>query len=217
MKVNASSRATAIVWPGGGSPRPRVPPARMGRATPRIASTSAFLDTKAEEDRLAGVILNKVGSERHRRLTATAVETLGLPVLGALPRDPGVALPEKPSRPRPSIEPGAGGSPRSSPAFPCENPLLGPGGAEHDRERAIRPEDRLQLRRRCGRWRGWTGGSRASRQSTTRTRQGSRSPGIAEARPLVRVSTTDYGVFLGRVSSRRRHRPRSPRTRARQG
>ncbi|RBP02442.1 cobyrinic acid a,c-diamide synthase [Roseiarcus fermentans] len=44
---------------------------------------------------IAGVILNKVGSERHRRLTATAIEAIGLPVLGALPRDPKIALPER--------------------------------------------------------------------------------------------------------------------------
>jgi cobyrinic acid a,c-diamide synthase len=44
---------------------------------------------------VAGVILNKVGSERHRRLAATAIEAIGLPVLGALPRDPTIALPER--------------------------------------------------------------------------------------------------------------------------
>ncbi len=44
---------------------------------------------------IAGVILNKVGSERHRRLAATAIEAIGLPVLGALPRDPAIALPER--------------------------------------------------------------------------------------------------------------------------
>jgi cobyrinic acid a,c-diamide synthase len=44
---------------------------------------------------VAGVVLNKVGSERHRRLTAGAIEALGLPVLGALPRQPDIALPER--------------------------------------------------------------------------------------------------------------------------
>ncbi len=44
---------------------------------------------------IAGVILNRVGSERHRRLAATAIEAIGVPVLGALPRDPTVALPER--------------------------------------------------------------------------------------------------------------------------
>ncbi len=45
--------------------------------------------------RLAGVILNRVGSERHRRLVADAVARLGVPVLGALPRDPTLVLPER--------------------------------------------------------------------------------------------------------------------------
>src|SRR5271157_4322178 len=41
---------------------------------------------------VAGVILNRVGSERHRRL---AVEALGIPVVGALPRSDKLALPER--------------------------------------------------------------------------------------------------------------------------
>ena len=45
--------------------------------------------------RVAGVVLNKVGSERHRRLAAEAIEALGLPVLGALPRNTEIALPER--------------------------------------------------------------------------------------------------------------------------
>ena len=45
--------------------------------------------------RLAGVVLNRVGSERHRRLVATALAERGLPVLGALPRAPDAALPER--------------------------------------------------------------------------------------------------------------------------
>src|SRR5208283_5742696 len=36
---------------------------------------------------IAGVVVNRVGSERHRRLVAQAVEALGIPVAGALPRD----------------------------------------------------------------------------------------------------------------------------------
>ncbi len=45
--------------------------------------------------KLAGVVLNKVGSERHRQLAAEAIEALGLPVFGALPREADVALPER--------------------------------------------------------------------------------------------------------------------------
>jgi cobyrinic acid a,c-diamide synthase len=45
--------------------------------------------------RIAGVVLNRLGSERHRRLAGDAVEALGLPVVGAILRDPAVVLPER--------------------------------------------------------------------------------------------------------------------------
>ncbi|ODN69838.1 cobyrinate a,c-diamide synthase [Methylobrevis pamukkalensis] len=44
---------------------------------------------------LAGVVLNRTGSERHIRLARTAIEALGSPVFGALPRDTSLALPER--------------------------------------------------------------------------------------------------------------------------
>jgi len=45
--------------------------------------------------RIAGVILNRVGSERHRALVAGAIAALAMPVLGALPRDAALTLPER--------------------------------------------------------------------------------------------------------------------------
>jgi cobyrinic acid a,c-diamide synthase len=45
--------------------------------------------------RLAGVVVNRVGSERHRRLVVEAIETLGVPVVGALPREAAIVLPER--------------------------------------------------------------------------------------------------------------------------
>jgi cobyrinic acid a,c-diamide synthase len=45
--------------------------------------------------RIAGVILNKVASERHRRLVAQGMAKIGLPVLGALPREASLILPER--------------------------------------------------------------------------------------------------------------------------
>jgi cobyrinic acid a,c-diamide synthase len=45
--------------------------------------------------RIAGVVLNRVGSERHRRLASDAVAALGIPVLGALPRHADLSLPER--------------------------------------------------------------------------------------------------------------------------
>jgi cobyrinic acid a,c-diamide synthase len=44
---------------------------------------------------IAGVILNRVGSERHRMLVADAIAALGIPVVGAVPRDEQLALPER--------------------------------------------------------------------------------------------------------------------------
>jgi cobyrinic acid a,c-diamide synthase len=45
--------------------------------------------------RIAGVVLNRVGSERHRRLITDAIATVGIPVVGAIPRDATLALPER--------------------------------------------------------------------------------------------------------------------------
>lgn len=45
--------------------------------------------------RIAGVILNKVGSERHRVLVADALQAIGMPVVGAIPREAAIALPER--------------------------------------------------------------------------------------------------------------------------
>ncbi len=45
--------------------------------------------------RIAGAILNRAGSERHRALVGEAIAATGVPVLGALPRDASLALPER--------------------------------------------------------------------------------------------------------------------------
>ena len=47
------------------------------------------------ELRVAGVILNRVGSDHHEQLLREAIEPLGVPVLGALRRDERVATPER--------------------------------------------------------------------------------------------------------------------------
>ena len=44
---------------------------------------------------VAGVIVNRVGSERHRRLVVDAIEATGVPVVGVLPRNDKIALPER--------------------------------------------------------------------------------------------------------------------------
>jgi cobyrinic acid a,c-diamide synthase len=61
-------------------------------------SAAALVRGFAEHDpavRVAGVILNRVGSERHRMLVAGAIAALDIPVLGALPREAALALPER--------------------------------------------------------------------------------------------------------------------------
>ncbi len=45
--------------------------------------------------RIAGVVLNRVGSERHRALVENAIDAVGIPVLGAVPRDAALAMPER--------------------------------------------------------------------------------------------------------------------------
>jgi cobyrinic acid a,c-diamide synthase len=45
--------------------------------------------------RIGGVILNRVASERHRTLVAAAIAALDIRVLGALPREAALALPER--------------------------------------------------------------------------------------------------------------------------
>lgn len=45
--------------------------------------------------RIAGVVLNKVASPRHRAQASEAIAALGMPVLGALPREAAVTLPER--------------------------------------------------------------------------------------------------------------------------
>ena len=45
--------------------------------------------------RLAGVILNQIGSDRHERLARQAIEDLGIPVFGALRRNTDLSVPER--------------------------------------------------------------------------------------------------------------------------
>jgi cobyrinic acid a,c-diamide synthase len=57
-----------------------------------VAAGFAAFDPKV---RLGGVVLNKLGSDRHRTLIADALAPLGIPVLGAIPRDETLVLPER--------------------------------------------------------------------------------------------------------------------------
>ncbi len=59
------------------------------------AAVAHGLDTYRPGVRVGGVILNRVASPRHRDGIEAALATLGLPVLGAIPRDPAITLPER--------------------------------------------------------------------------------------------------------------------------
>ncbi|MBV1701051.1 MAG: cobyrinate a,c-diamide synthase [Hyphomicrobiales bacterium] len=45
--------------------------------------------------KIAGVVLNQVASPRHLRLASAAIEAMGVPVLGAMPRSQSIRLPER--------------------------------------------------------------------------------------------------------------------------
>jgi cobyrinic acid a,c-diamide synthase len=66
--------------------------ARQAQSTAAIVRGFAMHDPAV---RIAGVILNRTASERHRGLIAEAVSACGFPVFGALPRDTTLALPER--------------------------------------------------------------------------------------------------------------------------
>ena len=58
------------------------------------ALVSGFRDFRRDV-MIAGLILNRVGSARHEIMLRSALEPLGVPVLGCLPRDEGLQLPER--------------------------------------------------------------------------------------------------------------------------
>ncbi len=66
--------------------------AAMARSVAAIVHGYATFDPEVD---VAGVILNRVGSPWHATLLREALEPLGVPVLGALPRDADVETPER--------------------------------------------------------------------------------------------------------------------------
>jgi cobyrinic acid a,c-diamide synthase len=65
-----------------------------GQSTTVAAVAKGFASYRPDV-RIAGVVLNRLGSERHRKLCTEAVEALGLPVVGAMMRDPTLTMPER--------------------------------------------------------------------------------------------------------------------------
>jgi cobyrinic acid a,c-diamide synthase len=65
-----------------------------GQAASVAALLSGFMHHRADVP-VAGVIFNRVGGPRHEAMLRQAVAPLGLPVLGAVPRDAALALPDR--------------------------------------------------------------------------------------------------------------------------
>ena len=60
-----------------------------------LGNDFVVLDRRCDDIAIDGVILNRVGSERHEGLIAPAMARRRLPVLGALLRGKDIALPER--------------------------------------------------------------------------------------------------------------------------
>ena len=60
-----------------------------------LAAVLYGLSTLRPEVRVAGVILNRVGSDRHEQVLRAACESVGIPVFGALPRNADLAVPSR--------------------------------------------------------------------------------------------------------------------------
>lgn len=60
-----------------------------------VAAVAKGFATYRPDVRIAGVVLNRLGSERHRKLCTEAIEALGLPVVGTIMRDPTLTMPER--------------------------------------------------------------------------------------------------------------------------
>lgn len=76
----------------------RAPVVLVVDASAQARSVAALVHGFASFDprvRIGGVILNKVGSARHERLLRDALEEVGVPGLGALPRDADLVVPSR--------------------------------------------------------------------------------------------------------------------------
>lgn len=62
------------------------------RAGQSVAATALGFRRYRRNSGIAGVILNRIGSERHEEMCRAALARTGLPVLGAVPRDPSLAV-----------------------------------------------------------------------------------------------------------------------------
>jgi len=65
-----------------------------GQSQSAAAVVRGFV-THDPDVRIGGIVLNRAGSERHRRFVADAIAGLGVPILGCIPRDETLCLPER--------------------------------------------------------------------------------------------------------------------------
>jgi cobyrinic acid a,c-diamide synthase len=65
-----------------------------GQSQSAAALVRGFAWHDAEVE-IGGVVLNRVGSARHQSVVADAMDGLGIPILGSIPRDETLALPER--------------------------------------------------------------------------------------------------------------------------
>jgi cobyrinic acid a,c-diamide synthase len=65
-----------------------------GQAQSAAALVQGFA-THDPEVAIGGVVLNRVGSERHRSFVSGAISVLGIPILGSITRDEALSLPER--------------------------------------------------------------------------------------------------------------------------
>ena len=71
----------------------------MGESAAAIAK--GFRDYDPDVN-ICGVIVNRYGSDSHRAMVTEAIERLGLPVVGAVPRDKAAEVRERHPRPAPA-------------------------------------------------------------------------------------------------------------------
>lgn len=66
-----------------------------GRMSQSVGALVRGYATHDPEVRISGLILNRVGSARHERLLRSGLEGFGLPILGVMPSDKQLSLPER--------------------------------------------------------------------------------------------------------------------------
>ena len=67
----------------------------VSRQAQSVAALARGFATHDPAVEVSGVLLNRVASERHRVMAADAIAAVGIPALGALPRDLALELPER--------------------------------------------------------------------------------------------------------------------------